>query len=65
MPIAPAIRFMANNILQAAQIGDEIWGERRVDDPAIAYCIIDEESRRVVHTGGRSAPSRATSGLAT
>jgi hypothetical protein len=63
MPVAPALRFLAKGISEAAQIGDGFWRERRADDPAIAFCVIDEFPTSRPYWGW-AGTQRVTSGRA-
>jgi hypothetical protein len=53
-PTAPAIGLFAETIEEASQMAEDIWRERRADDPAVAFCLVDSASARIVHFGGQS-----------
>ena len=50
------MRLSAETIKEASQMAEDIWRERGDDDDAVAFCLVDSVSGRIVHFGGYSKP---------
>jgi hypothetical protein len=48
---APPIHFHGDSVEQAVRVSERVATDLPPGDPAVAFCVIDPETNRIVHQG--------------